>query len=112
MRIPSLYKLFEDRNLATVTLVFMSVQFTFLEGMAVSVPKVAFMSIMPFVLLTKFPQANKALLWGLTYLFVTMALAQINGGITRMSTFYIQCFIHIHFCRLLWPDMDKRMYVY
>lgn len=87
MRIPSLYKLFEDRNLATVTLVFMSVQFTFLEGMAVSVPKVAFMSIMPFVLLTKFPQANKALLWGLTYLFVTMALAQINGGITRMSTF-------------------------
>jgi len=87
MRIPNIYEIFEDRNLATITLVFMSVQFIFLEGMAVSIPKVAFMAIMPLVLLTKFPQPNKVLLWGFTYLIVTMALAQINGGITRMSTF-------------------------
>lgn len=87
MKIPSLYEAFEDRNLATITLVFMSVQFIFLEGMKISVPKVAFMSIMPLVLLTKFPQANKALFWGFAYLIVTMALAQINGGISRMSTF-------------------------
>lgn len=87
MKIPSLYELFEDRNLATITLVFMSVQFIFLEGMTISIPKVAFMSIMPLVLLTKFPQANKALFWGFAYLIVTMALAQINGGISRMSTF-------------------------
>lgn len=87
MRIPNLYEIFEDRNLATITLVFMSVQFIFLEGMAVSIPKVAFMTIMPLVLLTKFPQPNKVLLWGFTYLIVTMALALINGGITRMSTF-------------------------
>lgn len=87
MRIPNIYEIFEDRNLATITLVFMSVQFIFLEGMAVSIPKVVFMTIMPLVLLTKFPQPNKVLLWGFTYLIVTMALAQINGGITRMSTF-------------------------
>ncbi len=87
MRIISPSELFEDRNLATFTLIFMSVQFIFLEGMTISIPKVAFMAIMPIVMLIKFPQPNKALLWGFLYLIVTMALAQFNGGISRMSTF-------------------------
>ena len=87
MRAFSLTELFEDRNLATFTLIFMSVQIIFLEGMKVSVPKVAFMSIMPLVMLTKFPQPNKALFWGFLYIIVTIALAQMNGGVNKMSTF-------------------------
>lgn len=87
MRSFNISALFEDRNLATFTLIFMSVQFIFLEGMTISIPKVAFMSIMPLVMLAKFPQPNKALFWGFLYIIVTIALAQINNGISRMSTF-------------------------
>lgn len=87
MKLISPAELFEDRNLATVTLIFMTVQFIFFEGMAVSIPKVAFMAIMPIIMLIKFPQPNKALLWGFLYIIVTMAFAQINGGVSRMSTF-------------------------
>ena len=87
MRIPSLREVFEDRNFAVITLVFMSVQFISLEGMAISIPKVAFMTIMPFVYVSKFAQTNKALIIGFTYLIITMLMCELNGGITRMSTF-------------------------
>lgn len=87
MRIPNIARLFEDRNLAAFTLVFMSVQFVFWEGMTVSIPKVAFMAVMPIVLLVKLPNPTKALVWGFVYLLMTIVICQFNGGITRMSTF-------------------------
>ena len=87
MRIPNINELFEDRNLATFMLMFMSVQFIFIEGMTISIPKVAFMSIMPLIWLVKFPYPTKALLYGFSFLLVTMMMCEINGNITRYSTF-------------------------
>ena len=87
MRLPRVNELFEDRNLATFMLVFMSVQFIFIEGMTISIPKVAFMAIMPVVFLVKFPYPTKALLYGFAYLLVTMMMCEINGSISRYSTF-------------------------
>lgn len=87
MRIPSANELFEDRNLATFILMFMSVQFIFFEGMTISIPKVVFMAIMPIVLLVKFPYPSKALLSGFAYLLVTMVMCEVNGSISRYSTF-------------------------
>lgn len=105
MRIPSISEAFEDRNLAVIMLVFMSVQFIAFEGMAVSIPKVAFMTIMPLVWLVKFPKPSKALGLGFTYLAVTMLMCEINGGITSMSTFvYSTLFISMFvvYYNLLW----------
>lgn len=87
MRLPRINELFEDRNLATFMLVFMSIQFIFIEGMTISIPKVAFMAIMPIVFLVKFPYPTKALLLGFAYLLVTMMMCEINGSISRYSTF-------------------------
>lgn len=87
MRIPSISEAFEDRNLAVITLVIMSVQFIAFEGMTVSIPKVAFMAIMPFVYFSKLGQLNKAIVFGFAYLLITMAMCEVNGGISSMSTF-------------------------
>lgn len=107
MRIPSINKAFEDRNLAVITLVFMSVQFVALEGMDVSIPKVIFMAIMPFVYISKFGKPNKALAFGLIYLIVTMFMCEINCGISSMSTFIYSLLFIITFAvyyELVWEN--------
>ena len=56
----TLNNIFTDRNIAAFTLVFMSVQFIYIEGMAISIPKVVFMAITPILLLIKSPKFSKA----------------------------------------------------
>lgn len=79
---------FSDYNIAVFTLVFMSVQFLFIEGSAVSIPKVAFMAITPVLLLIKSPYISKATIFGSTYFIVTLCLTCLHPGVTRYSTFF------------------------
>ena len=77
-----------DYNVAVFTLVFMSVQFLFMEGWAVSMPKVVFMASTPFLLLLMSPYVSKATIFGLLFFSVTVAMSVIQFGTPRMSTFY------------------------
>lgn len=79
---------FTDYNVAVFTLVFMSVQFLFIEGWAVSMPKVVFMASTPFLLLIMSPYVSKATIFGLLFFSVTVAMSVIQFGTPRMSTFY------------------------
>lgn len=79
---------FTDYNVAVFTLVFMSVQFLFMEGWAVSMPKVVFMASTPFLLLMMSPYVSKATIFGLLFFSVTVAMSVIQFGTPRMSTFY------------------------
>lgn len=79
---------FTDYNVAVFALVFMSVQFLFIEGWAVSMPKVVFMASTPFLLLMMSPYVSKATIFGLLFFSVTVAMSVIQFGTPRMSTFY------------------------
>lgn len=79
---------FTDYNVAVFTIVFMSVQFLFIEGWAVSMPKVVFMASTPFLLLLMSPYVSKATIFGLLFFSVTVAMSVIQFGTPRMSTFY------------------------
>ncbi len=88
MRLSIFKTLTTDYGLATFTLVFMSVQFLFVEGWSVSMPKVAFMACTPLFFLMKAPVANKAMLFGGLYLIVTVGMMLFQFANTRTSTFY------------------------
>ena len=77
-----------DYNVAVFTLVFMSVQFLFIEGWAVSIPKVVFMAITPALLLIKSPCISKATIFGGSFLIITLGMTCLHTGVTRSSTFY------------------------
>lgn len=79
---------FTDYNVAVFTLVFMSVQFLYLEGWAVSMPKVVFMAITPVLLLQMSPNMSKATIFGVLFWSVTVAMSVLQFGAPRMSTFY------------------------
>lgn len=82
-------KYLTDRNIASFTLIFMSVQFLFIEGWAISIPKVTFMAITPLLMLIKTPYISKATIFSLLFWVVTVGMSIIQFGITsRMSTFY------------------------
>lgn len=80
---------FSVRNIASFTLIFMSVQFLFVEGWAISIPKVAFMAITPILILAKTPYISKAVIFGSLFWVVTVGMSIVQFGLTsRMSTFY------------------------
>ena len=82
-------KYLTDLNIASFTLIFMSVQFLFIEGWTISIPKVAFMAITPFFMLIKTPYISKATIFSLLFWVVTVGMSIIQFGMTsRMSTFY------------------------
>lgn len=88
---------FTDYNVAVFTLVFMSVQFLYIEGWAVSIPKVVFMAVTPFLLLMMSPNVSKATIFGLLFWFVTVAMSVVQFGTSRMSTFYYTALFLIMF---------------
>lgn len=84
-----LSRVFSSRNIASFTLIFMSVQFLFVEGWAISIPKVAFMAITPILILAKTPYISKAVIFGSLFWVVTVGMSIVQFGLTsRMSTFY------------------------
>lgn len=83
----SLRDIFEDRNLAMIMLVFMSIQFVGIEGYDISIPKVAMMALMPIIFFIKTPYFSKGAIYGMVFLFVTVLFVYLNHSITRISTF-------------------------
>ncbi len=84
----SKFKITSNQGIATLTLLILSVQFLFIEGWEVSIPKAVFMSITPFFLLAKAPFMSSAVILGGLFWILTVGLSVMQYGPTRMSTFY------------------------
>ena len=105
MSFPSVKEIFEDRNLATLILIVMSVQFVFWEGFTISIPKVVFMCCMFPVFLTRCAQLTNALILGYTFLLVTLFMCEFQPIPPRYSTLgYSLLFINtfIVYYNLVW----------
>lgn len=76
----------------------MSVQILYIEGWAVSIPKVLFMAITPLILFLKSPYISKATIFGLLFWIVTVGMSILQFGTPRMSTFYYTLLFLATFC--------------
>ena len=74
-------------NIATFTLLIMSVQFLYIEGWAVSTPKVTFMALTPFIMLFRTQYISKATIYAALYLVFTVCLLLLKPDF-RSSTIY------------------------
>ena len=89
---------FTDCNITVFTLVFMSVQFLAWEGGTISLPKVAFMCLTPFLIVMRAPVLSKAILFSVLYWVVTVAVRFLYVSSPRMSTFYYALMFLSTFC--------------
>ena len=89
---------FTDCNITVFTLVFMSVQFLAWEGGTISLPKVAFMCLTPFLIVMRAPVLSKAILFSVVYWVVTVAVRFLYVSSPRMSTFYYALMFLSTFC--------------
>ena len=76
-----------NHNIATFTLLIMSVQFLYIEGMTVSIPKVIFMALTPFIMLFKTQYVSKATIYASLYIIVTLCFLFLKTDF-RSSTIY------------------------
>lgn len=79
---------FSNYNIAVFTIIFMNIQILPLEGWPISIPKVVFMALSPFICMMRAPGISKATVWGLFFWLVTVGLSILQFGATRTSTFY------------------------
>ena len=79
--------IFSNYNIATFTLLIMSVQFIYLEGMTVSAPKVIFMALTPFIMLFRTQYISKATIYAALYIVVTVCFLLLKPNF-RSSTIY------------------------
>ena len=79
--------IFSNYNIATFTLLIMSVQFLYIEGWAVSTPKVIFMAFTPFIILFRTQYISKATIYATLYLVVTVCFLLLKPNF-RSSTIY------------------------
>ena len=88
--------IFSNHNIATFTLLMMSVQFIFLEGMTVSAPKVIFMALTPFIILFKTQYISKATMYASLYIVVTLCFLFLKSDF-RSSTIYYSILFFLTF---------------
>lgn len=74
-------------NIATFTLLIMSVQILYIEGWAVSTPKVIFMALTPLIMLFRTQYISKATIYATLYLIVTVCFLLLKPDF-RSSTIY------------------------
>lgn len=86
-----------NHNIATFTLLIMSVQFIYLEGMTVSTPKVIFMALTPFIMLFRTQYISKATVYGSLYIAVTLCFLLLKPDF-RSSTIYYSILFFLTFC--------------
>ena len=79
--------IFSNHNIATFTLLIMSIQILFIEGWAVSTPKVLFMALTPFIMLFRTQYISKATIYATLYLVVTVCFLLLKPDF-RSSTIY------------------------
>lgn len=95
------------RNIASFTLIFMSVQFMYFETAVISMPKVVYMCISPLLLLAISPKISKAIVLSILFWGITFALNQIQFENQRTSTFYYTAMFLSVFClfyNLVWVE--------
>lgn len=88
--------IFSNYNIATFTLVFMSVQFLYIEGFAVSIPKVAFMAITPIIILFRTQYLSKATGYAVLYIVLTLCFLFLKESF-RSSTIYYSILFFLTF---------------
>ena len=99
--------IFSKKNIASFTLIFMSVQILGIEGFAISMPKVVYMCLSPLLLLALSPKSSKAIILSLIFWGVTFLLNQIQFDNQRTSTFYYTAMFLSVFClfyNLVWEE--------
>lgn len=80
--------IFSDYHIALFTIVFMNIQFLPIEGYPLSMPKIVFMALSPFICCFKSPHFSKATMWGIFFWIVTVGISFFQPVPQRMSTFY------------------------
>ncbi|MBP5397703.1 MAG: hypothetical protein J6Y32_03585 [Bacteroidales bacterium] len=96
-----------NKNIASLTLLVLSVQFCALEGETISMYKVVYMGITPLLLLLRSPRISKAIIlsilfWATTYLMIVLQFEN-----QRLSTLYYSLFYLSAFClfyNLVWEE--------
>lgn len=95
------------KNIATFTLLFMSVQILGMEGFLISIPKVVYMCMSPLLLLALSPKCSKAVVLSVLFWGVTFLLNRIQFDNQRLSTFYYTAMFLSVFClfyNLVWEE--------
>lgn len=87
---------FSNYNIATFTLIFMSVQFLYIEGWAVSIPKVAFMAITPLIMMFRTQYLSKATGYAALYIVITLCFLFLKESF-RSSTIYYSVLFFLTF---------------
>ena len=88
--------IFSNYNIATFTLLIMSVQFLYIEGWAVSTPKVIFMAFTPFIILFRTQYISKATIYATLYLVVTVCFLLLKPNF-RSSTIYYSTLFFLYY---------------
>ena len=83
-------------NIATFTLLIMSVQLLYIEGWAVSTPKVLFMALTPFIMLFRTQYISKATIYASLYIVVTLCFLLLKPDF-RSSTIYYSILFFLTF---------------
>ncbi len=95
------------KNVASFTLIFMSVQFLSLEGYTISIFKVIYMCISPLLVFSLSPKISKAVILSAIFWGTTVLLQIIQYDNVRMSTFYYTLMFLSVFClyyNLVWEE--------
>lgn len=95
------------KNIASFSLIFMSIQLLGIEGFAISMPKVVYMSICPILLLALSPKVSKAVILSVFFWGTTFLLQIIQYDNVRTSTFYYTLMFLSIFClyyNLVWEE--------
>lgn len=87
---------FSNYNIATFTLLLMSVQFLYLEGFTISIPKVIFMAITPLLILSRTQYLSKATGYAALYIFTTLCFLFLKENF-RSSTIYYSILFFLTF---------------
>ena len=74
-------------NIATFILLIMSVQFLYIEGWTVSIPKVTIMALTPIIMLFRTQYISKATVYATLYIVVTLSFLLLKSDF-RSSTIY------------------------
>ena len=99
--------IFTKKNIASFTLIFMSVQILGIEGFQISMPKVVYMCISPLLIMGFSPKISKAILLSIIFWSTTVLLQIIQYENVRMSTFYYTAMFLSVFClfyNLVWEE--------
>ena len=103
----TIQNIFSKKNIASFSLILMSIQIVGIEGWAISIPKVVYMCMCPLLLLGLSPKISKAVILSVIFWGTTFLLNIIQFENQRLSTFYYTLMFLSIFClfyNLVWEE--------